>query len=60
MADNKLKLQLKQVDLAGLASAGSAPVNVGKYKSSLNEAVYAQEAATARPYDYDVIDWGKD
>ena len=60
MADNKLKLQLKQVDLAGLASAGSAPVNIGKYQQSLNEAIYAQEAATAKPYDYDAIDWGKD
>ena len=46
MADNKLKLQLKQVDLAGLASAGSAPANIGKYQQSLNEKLYDYQAST--------------
>ena len=41
MTDDKLTTQFNKVDLAGLASAGSAPVNIGKYKQSLNESIYA-------------------
>ena len=60
MADNKLTTQLNKVDLAGLASAGSAPVNIDRYKQVLNEEIYDLEAAITKPEDYDGIDWSKD
>ena len=60
MADNKLTTQFNKVDLAGLASAGSAQVNIDKYQQSLKETRYAYEASTTKPYDYGTVDWSKD
>ena len=40
MTDDKLTTQFNKVDLAGLASAGSAPVDIDRYKQVLNEVIY--------------------